>query len=155
MTERQITLSVIELPWSTKKALVQIEQELSGRGDKIRTCDLCVPNAALYQTEPHLEVRPKADLNIIVNQTAKVKRNFRKNKLFKKNCKIGGYSFNNSILKLNLRKRAAERQARAFVVKSGWVNLTCRSIPPARAKCGRGIGPAANGTWQPVCALLP
>ena len=22
------------------------------RGDKIRTCDLCVPNAALYQTEP-------------------------------------------------------------------------------------------------------
>ena len=84
MTERQITLSVIELPWSTKKALVQIEQELSGRGDKIRTCDLCVPNAALYQTEPHLEVRPKADLNIIVNQTAKVKRNFRKNKLFKK-----------------------------------------------------------------------
>ena len=52
MTERQITLSVIELPWSTKKALVQIEQELSGRGDKIRTCDLCVPNAALYQTEP-------------------------------------------------------------------------------------------------------
>ena len=25
------------------------------RGDKIRTCGLCVPNAALYQTEPHLE----------------------------------------------------------------------------------------------------
>ena len=25
------------------------------RGDKIRTCDLCVPNAALYQTEPRLE----------------------------------------------------------------------------------------------------
>ena len=23
------------------------------RGDKIRTCDLCVPNAALYQAEPH------------------------------------------------------------------------------------------------------
>ena len=22
------------------------------RSDKIRTCDLCVPNAALYQTEP-------------------------------------------------------------------------------------------------------
>ena len=27
-----------------------------GRGDKIWTCDLCVPNAALYQTEPHLEL---------------------------------------------------------------------------------------------------
>ena len=26
------------------------------RGDRIRTCDLCVPNAALYQTEPHLEI---------------------------------------------------------------------------------------------------
>ena len=24
-----------------------------GRDDKIRTCGLCVPNAALYQTEPH------------------------------------------------------------------------------------------------------
>ena len=24
------------------------------RGDRIRTCDLCVPNAALYQTEPRL-----------------------------------------------------------------------------------------------------
>ncbi len=27
-----------------------------GRDDKIRTCGLCVPNAALYQTEPHLDV---------------------------------------------------------------------------------------------------
>ena len=27
---------------------------LHGRDDKIRTCGLCVPNAALYQTEPHL-----------------------------------------------------------------------------------------------------
>ncbi len=26
-----------------------------GRGDRIRTCGLCVPNAALYQTEPHLD----------------------------------------------------------------------------------------------------
>lgn len=26
------------------------------RGDKIRTCDLCVPNAALYQTEPRLDM---------------------------------------------------------------------------------------------------
>ena len=25
------------------------------RGDRIRTCDLCVPNAALYQTEPRLD----------------------------------------------------------------------------------------------------
>ena len=28
---------------------------LKNRGDKIRTCDLSVPNAALHQTEPHLE----------------------------------------------------------------------------------------------------
>ena len=27
----------------------------SDRGDKIRTCGLCVPNAALYQTEPRLD----------------------------------------------------------------------------------------------------
>lgn len=26
---------------------------LSGRDDRIRTCGLCVPNATLYQAEPH------------------------------------------------------------------------------------------------------
>ena len=25
----------------------------AGRGDRIRTCGLCVPNATLYQAEPH------------------------------------------------------------------------------------------------------
>ncbi len=29
----------------------------TGRGDGIRTHDLCVPNAALYQTEPHLDIK--------------------------------------------------------------------------------------------------
>lgn len=29
---------------------------MAGRDDKIRTCDLCVPNAALYQTELHLDI---------------------------------------------------------------------------------------------------
>ena len=29
---------------------------LFGRGDRTWTCGLCVPNAALYQTEPHLDV---------------------------------------------------------------------------------------------------
>ncbi|CRD53399.1 hypothetical protein BN1263280274 [Stenotrophomonas maltophilia] len=28
---------------------------VSGRGDRIRTCDLYVPNVALYQTELHPE----------------------------------------------------------------------------------------------------
>ena len=28
----------------------------AGRGDGTRTHGLCVPNAALYQTEPHLEI---------------------------------------------------------------------------------------------------
>ena len=28
----------------------------SGRGDRIRTCGILVPNQALYQTEPHLDV---------------------------------------------------------------------------------------------------
>ena len=27
-----------------------------GRGDKIRTCDFYVPNVALYQAEPHLDI---------------------------------------------------------------------------------------------------
>ena len=30
-------------------------EKLSSRGDKIRTCDLLVPNQALYQAEPHPE----------------------------------------------------------------------------------------------------
>ena len=29
---------------------------LFGRGDKIRTCDFYVPNVALYQAEPHLDI---------------------------------------------------------------------------------------------------
>ena len=46
----------------------------SGRDDRIRTCDLCVPNAALYQTEPHL-----------VNQLKHYNTLFRKNQvLFEK-----------------------------------------------------------------------
>ena len=30
---------------------------LCGRGDKIRTCDFYVPNVALYQAEPHLDIK--------------------------------------------------------------------------------------------------
>ncbi len=30
-----------------------LHRQISSRDDKIRTCGLCVPNAALYQTEPH------------------------------------------------------------------------------------------------------
>ena len=33
----------------------RIGRELDGRGDGIWTHDLCVPNAALYQTEPRLD----------------------------------------------------------------------------------------------------
>ena len=41
----------------TKKTTNPYKSRISGapannRSDKIRTCDLCVPNAALYQTEP-------------------------------------------------------------------------------------------------------
>ena len=34
----------------------------STRGDKIRTCDLSVPNAALYQTEPRLVSNAKYNI---------------------------------------------------------------------------------------------
>ena len=39
---------------STTSGSLPKKQEVS-RGDKIWTCDLCVPNAALYQTEPRLD----------------------------------------------------------------------------------------------------
>ena len=39
-----------------------------GRGDKIRTCGLYVPNVALYQTEPHLD---GVFLIVFMNQTLK------------------------------------------------------------------------------------
>ena len=38
-----------------------------GRDDRIRTCDFCVPNAALYQTEPHLDKYLVVSKNTIVN----------------------------------------------------------------------------------------
>jgi hypothetical protein len=41
-----------------KKKSSQAMQSLrrTGRGDRIRTCGLFVPNEALYQAEPHLDV---------------------------------------------------------------------------------------------------
>ena len=39
-----------------------------GRGDKTWTCGLCVPNAALYQTEPHLEIYLLLILLLIAKQ---------------------------------------------------------------------------------------
>ena len=40
-----------------KKALRNASQSQNGRGDKIRTCDFYVPNVALYQAEPHLDIK--------------------------------------------------------------------------------------------------
>ena len=37
------------------RRLSRLTNRPQNRGDKIRTCDLSVPNAALHQTEPHLE----------------------------------------------------------------------------------------------------
>ena len=46
----------------------------NGRDDRIRTCDLCVPNAALYQTEPHLEMSCNiCNANIISYPDKKIK----------------------------------------------------------------------------------
>ena len=41
-------------------------QRHAGRDDGIRTHGLCVPNAALYQTEPHLDSFKTVTLNIIL-----------------------------------------------------------------------------------------
>ena len=50
-----------------------------GRDDRIRTCDLCVPNAALYQTEPHLDTSILIDLYIISRDFRFVKGFLKKN----------------------------------------------------------------------------
>ena len=52
---------------------------LRGRDDRIRTCDLCVPNAALYQTEPHLDTSILIDLYIISRDFRFVKGFLKKN----------------------------------------------------------------------------
>ena len=39
-----------------KTALTFVNAVNDGRGDRIRTCGLFVPNEALYQAEPHLDV---------------------------------------------------------------------------------------------------
>ena len=51
----------------------------ASRGDKIRTCGLSVPNAALYQTEPRLELFPQCfdsilDCPVLVNKNLKRKK---------------------------------------------------------------------------------
>ncbi len=38
-----------------EKVRKKLELGIKNRGDVIRTRDLCVPNAALHQAEPHLE----------------------------------------------------------------------------------------------------
>ena len=59
------------------------------RGDKIRTCDLCVPNAALYQTEPRLDV--VLCISELINNTTgfqkKQEENTKNFKKFNKNLK--------------------------------------------------------------------
>ena len=55
----------------------------ASRGDKIRTCGLSVPNAALYQTEPRLELFPQCfdsilDSPALVNNNLKRKRKLRR-----------------------------------------------------------------------------
>ena len=42
-------------PWEGVVLTAWPTGRVPNRGDKIRTCDLCVPNAALYQTEPRLD----------------------------------------------------------------------------------------------------
>ena len=61
-----------------------IGRERDGRDDRIRTCDLCVPNAALYQTEPHLDKLILIDLYIISHDFRFVKGFCEKNTVFGK-----------------------------------------------------------------------
>ena len=52
-----MTSEKIENKKATAPAKVKVAN--LSRRDKIRTCDLCVPNAALYQTEPRDDVNIK------------------------------------------------------------------------------------------------
>ena len=50
-----------------------------GRGDGTRTHGLCVPNAALYQTEPHLVNAVISTALIIISYSSEnVNRNYKK-----------------------------------------------------------------------------
>ena len=68
------------------------------RGDKIRTCDLCVPNAALYQTEPRLDVLERLfcavyqRLIYIIMTQKKMQAFFWKNFNFSKKSFFGEFS---------------------------------------------------------------
>ncbi len=44
--------NALEKSFETKKHWTQKNPVFFSRSDRIRTCGLCVPNAALYQTEP-------------------------------------------------------------------------------------------------------
>ena len=57
ITQQQVTCPGIEPGFTPWEGVVLTAWPTGrNRGDKIRTCDLCVPNAALYQTEPRLDV---------------------------------------------------------------------------------------------------
>ena len=48
--------------------------EINGRGDRIRTCDIYVPNVALYQSELHPGVNSNAKLPGFAGRAASPKR---------------------------------------------------------------------------------
>ena len=60
---------VLRFAGCTIKRLEESSLFILSRGDKIRTCDLCVPNAALYQTEPRDDFVNTNRINIkIINK---------------------------------------------------------------------------------------
>ena len=71
------------------RRLDRLTNRPENRGDVIRTRDLCVPNAALYQTEPRLDV--VLCISELINNTTgfqkKQEENTKNFKKFNKNLK--------------------------------------------------------------------
>jgi hypothetical protein len=53
-----IEVRQVRTSFSTPQLWQLLAEEITGRGERIRTSDLCVPNAALYQAEPRPDHDP-------------------------------------------------------------------------------------------------
>ena len=90
-----------------QKRLAKCQPLGSGRGDRIRTCDICVPNAALYQAELLPDLLAGADF-LFLGLEKQAAKTFITGKI----CKLLGEVILGSLFCLGLSMRVAAQVLR-------------------------------------------
>jgi hypothetical protein len=102
-------------------------RESIGRGDRIRTCDLYVPNVALYQTELHPDIAAEHSRDSAF--TRQPQRRFRS----------GGRASGRSVRPIGARVSGPSSRRRIKHLRDRW--MSCASLRRVSADC---IGVALN-----------